>query len=137
MAITIKKVYSDLDLSFNRNPNTGDVAISYDDQAVIRSVRSLLLTNFYERPFQPNLGSNLTGLLFENTSKSMESILAREIRDCIVNFEPRVSFDDSVETPPIIVNMNSDENGYNVSVTFYIGNNTAPTTLNLLLKRTR
>jgi len=134
---TLKKVYSDLDLSFNRNPNTGDVAISYDDQAVIRSVRSLLLTNFYERPFQPNLGSNLTGLLFENTSKSMESILAREIRDCIENFEPRVFFDDSIETPPIIVNMNSDENGYNVSMTFYVGNNTAPTTLNLLLKRTR
>jgi hypothetical protein len=48
-----------------------------------------------------------------------------------------VSFDDNVETPPIIVNMNSDENGYSVSITFYVGNNTAPTTLNLLLKRTR
>ena len=138
MAKTLKKIYSDLDLSFNKNPGTGDVSISYDEQAVLRSVRNLLLTNFYDRPFQPKLGSNLTGLLFENTSRQMESVIAGEIRNCIENFEPRVFFDDTdPDTSPIVVAMNSNENGYNVTVTFYIGNNTAPSTLNLLLKRTR
>jgi len=76
---TIKKIYSDIDLSFNRNPVTGDVTISYDEQAVLRSVRNLLLTNRYERLFQPNVGSNLTGLLFENTGPEMESVIATEI----------------------------------------------------------
>ena len=138
MAKTLKKIYSDLDLTFNRNPATGDVAISYDEQAVLRSVRNLLLTNFYERPFQPRLGSNLTGLLFENTSRQMEAVIEKEIRNCINNYEPRVSFDDSDETaPPVVVRMNNDENGYTATITFYIANNTAPTTLNLLLKRTR
>ncbi len=143
MATALKKIYSDLDLSFNRNPVTGDIAISYDEQAVLRSVRNLLLTNRFERPFQPNLGSNLTGLLFENTTPDMESIIATEIRDCITNYEPRVSFDFSVDPTtreviePIVVKINSDENGYNVRLTFYIGNNTTTTTLNLLLKRTR
>ena len=143
MATALKKIYSDLDLSFNRNPVTGDIAISYDEQAILRSVRNLLLTNFYERPFQPDLGSNLTGLLFENTSAAMESIITREIKDCITNYEPRVTFDESFDSftgkknEPIVVKMNSDENGYNVSLTFYIANNTSPTTLNLLLKRTR
>ena len=52
MANTLKNIYSDLDLTFSRIPGKNDVALSYDDQAVIRSVRNLLLTNFYERPFQ-------------------------------------------------------------------------------------
>jgi phage baseplate assembly protein W len=138
MAITLKKIYSDLDLSFNRNPNTGDVAISYDEQAVIRSLKNLLQTNHYDRPFQPDLGTNLTGLLFENTSKSLETTIAREIRDCVRNFEPRVTFiDDTENQRSIVVNVNSDGNGYNVTLTFYVGNNTSATTLNLLLKRTR
>lgn len=138
MATTLKKIYSDIDLSFNKNPITGDVAISYDDQAVIRSVRNLLLTNFYERPFQPNLGSNLTGLLFENTSSAMEAVIAKEISNCITNYEPRVTLIDNTDNQSaIVVKINSDENGYNVTINFYIGNNTTPTTLNLLLKRTR
>lgn len=135
---TIKKIYSDIDLSFSRNPVTGDIAISYDEQAVLRSVRNLLLTNKFERLFQPDVGSNLTGLLFENTSQNMESIIAKEIEACISNYEPRVNLDfTDRETQPIVVKMNSDENGYNVTLTFYIANNTTPTTLNLLLKRTR
>lgn len=135
---TIKKIYSDIDLSFSRNPVTGDVAISYDEQAVLRSVRNLLLTNKYDRLFQPDVGSNLTALLFENTSSNMENIIAKEIEACILNYEPRVNLDfTDRETQPIVVKMNPDENGYNVTLTFYIANNTTPTTLNLLLKRTR
>jgi hypothetical protein len=140
---TIKKIYSDIDLSFNRNPVTGDVTISYDEQAVLRSVRNLLLTNRYERLFQPNVGSNLTGLLFENTGPEMESVIATEIQNCITNYEPRVSLDFSTDpntgeqNNPIVVRATPDENGYNVTLRFYIANNTTPTTLNLLLKRTR
>jgi phage baseplate assembly protein W len=128
---TLKNIYSDLDLTFNRSPITGDVAISYDDQAVIRSVTNLLSTNHYERPFQPGIGSNLEALLFENASPLMERTIAREIEDCINNYEPRVTLQ------YVDVSTTSDEQGYNVRLSFFIGNNTTPTPVNLLLQRTR
>jgi phage baseplate assembly protein W len=128
---TLKKIYSDIDLTFNRLPVTGDIAISYDNQAVIRSVSNLLLTNHYERPFQPGVGSNLEKMLFENVSSMMEGAIAREIEDCINNYEPRVKLN------KITVSASDGENGYNISLSFFIGNNTAPTSVNLLLKRTR
>jgi phage baseplate assembly protein W len=128
---TLKKIYSDIDLTFNRVPVTGDIAISYDNQAVIRSVSNLLLTNHFERPFQPGIGSNLEKLLFENVSPMMEGSISREIEDCINNYEPRVKLNE------IKVTASDGQNGYNVSLSFFIGNNTAPTSVNLLLQRTR
>ena len=84
-----QKIFSDLDLTFKRTPVTGDVAMRYNEQAVIASVRNLLLTNFYERPFQPDVGSNLTGLLFEPATNITASILSDEIKSVITNYEPR------------------------------------------------
>ena len=88
---TLKKIYADLDLTFTRNPGTGDVSMSYDEQSVIRSVRNLLMTNFYERPFQPTLGSNLNAFLFEQISAITASSIETEIKNVVNNFEPRVS----------------------------------------------
>jgi phage baseplate assembly protein W len=128
---TLKKIYSDLDLTFNRTPVKNDVAISYDDQAVIRSVRNLLLTNFYERPFQPNLGSNINKLLFEPVNNLTSGNLKADIENVIKNYETRVSIDEIIVTP------NADENAYYITLQFYIGNNTSPTTVNLVLERSR
>jgi phage baseplate assembly protein W len=127
----LQKIYSDIDLTFNKMPVTKDVAMSYDNQAVIRSVRSLLLTNFYERPFQPNLGSNLDAILFEPATNLSSSLLETEIRNVIKNYEPRVS----VES--VNVSLNPDMNSFSVSLFFYIGNNTAITPVNLTLQRSR
>jgi hypothetical protein len=127
----LQKIYSDIDLTFNKMPVTKDVAMSYDNQAVIRSVRSLLLTNFYERPFQPNLGSNLDAILFEPATNLSASLLETEIRNVIKNYEPRVS----VES--VNVSLNPDMNSFSVSLFFYIGNNTAITPVNLTLQRSR
>ena len=60
-----QRLYSDIDLRFTPNPVTGDVSFSYDDQAVIRSVRNLLSTKPYERLWNPTLGSEIDNLLFE------------------------------------------------------------------------
>jgi phage baseplate assembly protein W len=128
---TLKKIYSDLDLTFNRTPVKNDVAISYDDQAVIRSVRNLLLTNFYERPFQPNLGSNINKLLFEPVNNLTSGNLKADIENVIKNYETRVSIDEIIVTP------NADENAYYITLQFYIRNNTSPTTVNLVLERSR
>ena len=127
----LQKIYSDLDLTFRRLPVTNDVALSYDEQAVIRSVRNLLLTGFYERPFQPNLGSNLNKLLFEPADQITSNLIESEVRDVISNFDPRIT----VNT--INVTISPDENSFNLSMTFFVGNNTRATTVTLLLQRSR
>jgi len=125
------KIYSDLDLTFNRLPGSGDVAMRYDSQSVISSVRNLLLTNFYERPFQPNLGSNIDALLFEPITDLTANILQNEIKNVINNFEPRVQ----IKSLSVVVTPN--QNSFSVNLEFYIGNNTTPTAVNLILQRSR
>jgi len=128
---TLQKIYSDIDFTFNRQPGKGDIALRYDEQSVISSVRNLLLTNFYERPFQPELGSNINSLLFENISPITASIIETEIETVLNNFEPRVTVSN------ISVQALLDQNSFFATVTFFIGNNTTPTAVNLLLQRDR
>lgn len=128
---TLQKIYADLDLTFARNPVTGDVSMSYDEQAVIRSVRNLLLTNYYERLFQPSLGSNVDAYLFEPSNSITAASLETEIRTTIENYEPRVIID------KIQVISIEDKNAFYVELHFFIGNNTSPTSVNLLLERSR
>jgi len=128
---TLPKIYADLDLTFNRTPGTGDVALRYNDQAVIASVRNLLLTNFYERPFQPDLGSNIDAILFEPATELTANMLETEIRNVIDNYEPRVQID------KLVVQLNPDQETFSVLLQFYVGNNTVPTAVNLILQRSR
>lgn len=128
---TITKIYSDIDFTFTKKPVTNDVSLSYDQQAVIRSVRNLLLTKKYERPFNPDLGSNVDALLFENASPLVATALEQEILNTINNYEPRVNMSS------IDVSVNPDMNSYNVTLTFFIENATLPTTVTLLLERNR
>jgi len=128
---TLKKIYSDIDLTFTPSPSTGDVSMSYDEQSVIRSVRNLLMTNFYERPFQPTLGSNLNALLFEPISAITSSSLETEITNVINNYEPRATID-NVKVVAI-----PDANAFHINLSFYIGNNTTPSAVNILLERSR
>ena len=100
-------------------------------EAVINSVKNLILTNHYERPFQPDLGSNIRRLLFENADAITASLLEREIQQTIENFEPRARVKD------IRVIAKFDENGFEVELTFYIVNVTAPITINFFLERIR
>ena len=97
---TVKKIYSDIDFTFTKKPGVGDVALSYDAQAVIRSIRNLLLTRHYERLFNPDLGSNLDLILFEMVSPIAAAALQKEIENTISNYEPRALLTD------IIVNAN-------------------------------
>jgi phage baseplate assembly protein W len=128
---TTKKIYSDIDFTFTRKPVTADVALSYDSQAVIRSIRNLLLTKHFERPFNPQIGSGLDILLFEPVSSITSSLLENEIRTTIENFEPRATLNEVKVTP------DPDKNAYAVFLSFYIENSTLPTTVTLLLERNR
>ena len=128
---TLSKIYSDIDFTFTKKPVTGDVALSYDDQAVIRSVRNLLSTRNYERPFNPDLGSSMDALLFENISPLVATSIKNEISRMVSNYEPRANIKD------VVVNSQPDKNAYNVTLSFYIENATLPTTVTLLLERNR
>jgi phage baseplate assembly protein W len=128
---TSKKLYSDIDLSFTRTPGRNDIALSFDELAVIRSLRYLLLTNNYERPFQPNFGSGIQKMLFEPVNSLTASQLKTQIYTTISNYEPRVNLQNVIVTEMI------DNNAYNVTLEFYIGNNASPTELTLILERTR
>ena len=110
------RVYKDLNLNFNRNAVTGDVSTLSDVNAVKRSIRNLLLTNHYDRPFHPEIGSNIAALLFENFGPITGNQLSRTIHEMITNFEPRARVE-SVEAIPI-----PDNNTYDVSIYFYVDN---------------
>ena len=128
---TINKIYSDIDFTFTKKPVTADVALSYDTQAVSRSIRNLLNTKNYDRLFNPDLGSQITGLLFENVSPIIAGTMETIISNLITNYEPRAKLQS------VRVTSQPDLNAYNVSITFYIENATLPTTITILLERNR
>jgi phage baseplate assembly protein W len=126
------QVFSDLNLNFVAHPLTGDITKLTNIEAVKRSVRNLINTNFYERPFHPEIGSNVRSVLFEPVSQIIEDILSRHIQDVIENFEPRVE----------LININSranvDENAYSVTIEFFVRNSPSGVqTVNLFLERLR
>ena len=131
MASTIKNRYSDLDLTFTMHPVKKDIVLSVDDQAVIRAVRNLIMTNHYERPFHPEIGSNVRRLLFDNLDTVTASAIESEIRTTITNFEPRVSITNIQVLP------DGDNNGFKVYLEFTVVNLTTPVTINFFLERIR
>jgi phage baseplate assembly protein W len=131
MANTLQNRYTDLDLKFTKHPIKKDIVLSVDDQAVIRSVRNLILTNHFERPFHPEVGSNVTKLLFEPITPLTANYLQREIEDTIKNFEPRVKLQQ------VVVQVNPDNNSYQAIISFFINNQVQPITTNLVLQRLR
>jgi len=122
--------YSDLDLDFNMS-TTGDVSKKTGAEAIKRSVRNLIFTNYYERKFQSFIGSGVTSLLFELDNPFVTVSLQTAISDCINNFEPRVSLQ-SVD-----VSDDPDNNGFNVTLTYVILNKNLPVTTGLFLERIR
>jgi phage baseplate assembly protein W len=128
---TIQKLYSDIDFTLSKRPVLNDIALSYDNQAIIRSLRNILLTKKFEKLWNPEFGSNIDTLLFENISSVTAAALEKEISVAIENYEPRVNMKNVVVTPYI------DRNAYDVTLTFYISNATQPTTVTVFLERNR
>ena len=113
--------YTDLDLFFGRKSVSKDINKVTDIQAVKRSIRNLVLTNHYEKPFHPEIGSGVRDVLFENMTPTTAHILTRKIEMVIENFEPRARLI-SVSAFP-----NLDRNEYECTISFYVVN--APTEL--------
>ena len=123
--------FSDIDLSFTRNLVTSDVVQIEDVIAVKRSVKNLVQTNFYERPFQPELGCGIRELLFEPYSPLTAVFLKRKISEVITNHEPRVRLEDiSLDDDP-------DRNRSKVDLYFYVVGINEPQTVSTFLQRLR
>lgn len=127
----IVRDFKDLDLNFNIHPIRKDISKSIGPMAVVNSIKNLILTNHYERPFQPDIGSNVRRLLFENLDNITATTIKDEIERTIVNYEPRAT----VKT--INVTADYDNNGFKVYLEFFIVNQTAPIIINFLLERIR
>jgi phage baseplate assembly protein W len=108
--------YRDLDLFFSRKNGTNDIEKITDIEAVKRSVRNLVLTNFYEKPFHPEIGSGIRDMLFENMTPITAVVLARKVEDVIENFEPRARLIGVRALP------NLDRNEYEVTIEFFVVN---------------
>jgi phage baseplate assembly protein W len=125
------RAYKDLDMNFTIHPIRKDINKSIGENAIINSIKNLLLTNHYERPFQPYLGSNIRKLLFEPLDAIVARTLEVEITNVLTNFEPRV------EIIEIKVVPRYDENAFQVSLTFKPINLLTPVTITFFLERVR
>ena len=126
-----KNVYRDFDLYFSSNPLTDDIGTKSDLSAINQSLHNLILTNYYERPFYPQIGCNVRKILFE----PMDDITRRDLEDAISytvkNFEPRVRLID------VIAEFLPDQNSYNVSMRYEIRATALKTKFDVVLKRLR
>jgi phage baseplate assembly protein W len=123
--------YKDLDLNFILHPVKKDLIKVVGERAVINSIKNLVSTNHYEKPFNPSFGSNLRRLLFENADKLTATLIEREITEVITNYEPRAS------VSSVTVSPTTDLNGFNVELEFFIVNRTDPIAINFFLERIR
>ena len=125
------KTYSDLNLNFTKNPATNDVARLTDIEAVKRAVRNLILTNQFERPFHPEIGSSIRDLLFETITPLNAVLLEDRIREVIINFENRAQLTN------VNVIDDADRNGYRVIINFQVLNSVDNVSITEFLQRLR
>lgn len=129
--ITRQKDYTDLDLDFVKKPGTKEINKLVGVESIKRSIRNLILTNFYERPFRHYIGSNAQKLLFDPLTVLTAHMLNNAIQETIQNFEPRAKLI-SVSTTP-----KYDNNGYECQITFQPLNRLEPVVTSIFLERIR
>lgn len=129
-----KNVYKDLDFNFSRLALTNDVGSKTDTNAIKQSVTNLVMTNFGERPFHPEIGSDVNSLLFEPASALTYSIIEDAIKNVLDNFEPRIQVTSvRVDDTP----NNIDQNSVFVRITFIFLEKNEEDSFDIVLERLR
>ena len=131
VAVT-KSAYADLDILFRRHPQTGDVVVRTDADAVKRSVRNIILTNHYERPFKPGFGGSIRELLFDLTTSRKLRKVQKRIQNMLETFEPRIE--------KIVIKLNDtdgDNNEVSLGVYYSIKNGVSNQSMEMTLTRAR
>jgi phage baseplate assembly protein W len=126
-----KDIFSDFSLGFTAHPVTGQLSRKKNRDAVKQSVKSLILTDFYERPFKPRIGCNIRNSLFELFTPITQQKMQNAVREVIKNYEPRAQIID------VFVEDRPDHNALTVSVAFSIKNDPNPVVLDVILERVR
>lgn len=133
MATTYRNVrrYTDINLMFAPHPYSKDILTRKNVDAVKASIQNLILTKNYERPFHPEIGSQVMSLMFENMTPSTIAAIERSIENTITIFEPRARL--------IEVNIvdKSDSNAIDIEVIFSISNVSLPVTVTTTINRVR
>lgn len=124
-------VFSDIDMHFIGHPITGELSRKLNREAVRQSVKSLILTDFYERPFKPDVGCNIRHHLFELFTPPVKQLMEETIRATIRNHEPRA------EIIAVQVEDRPDQNSIMISVAFAIHNDPEPVIFDMLIERVR
>jgi len=125
-----RRWFTDIDINMNLHPQSGDLVLKYDINSIKRSIKNLILTNQYERPFKPSLGINLSAMLFELSTMGTDGIvLEQDIITLINNFEPRANVTDVISE--------LEGNSLNVTIYLTISNDPRPQELNITLERVR
>ena len=131
MATRNTRLYSDLNLLFTKHPVTADVTKKNDEEAVKASLRNLISTKHYERPFHPEIGCQVYNLLFENFNPITAQVMKKTIYDAINKFEPRVTVLD------VKIREDVDKNDLSVDIIFRLNNSEKPITLTTSITRAR
>jgi phage baseplate assembly protein W len=127
----IAREFKDLDMNFTLHPIRKDVNKLVAERAVINSIKNIVLTAHYEKPFNPDFGSNIRRLLFENLDNLTASAIEREIEETVRNYEPRVNL---LETT---ARADFENNGFKIEMKFMIINQTQPLSITFFLERIR
>ena len=125
------KNFVDIDLSFKANPFTKDIYLKTDEDAVKTALKHLILTKNFERPFHPEIGTQVQSLMFENFSPAVKIALERTIQETIELFEPRIRL------ISVTVSETRMSNDLAINIVFALRNTETPITLTTLLSRVR
>jgi len=128
--VASKEVYSDLDMNFTAHPITGDITIKKDSDAIKQSIKNIMLTNYYERPFKPALAGGMRDLLFALNTERRVKTAQMKIKEVIEDFEPRVSN----VIPQFTIKRNND---LHITINYTILNGMPNQEVNMTLKRAR
>ena len=127
-----QSTFKDLSVVFKKHPVTDDLVTVKDKVAIAQSISNLLQTNNGERPFNPDLGSGIRELLFEQADWGTAAAISGRVRECLVKYEPRIK----------VLRVNSDpdynSNGFDVSIEYEIlGRDDGKIVAEVFLERTR
>ena len=129
--VSRKRGWADLDLSLTLHPIRKDLMPLKDDNAIKNAVKNLLLTSFFERPFNSDIGANLVALLFEPADVITKIALRDNIRKVITKYETRVSIN-NIQITDLV-----DKNAYHIAVNFLIKEYDTNTDVEIVLRRLR
>ena len=131
LVLSLNRNYQDVSFTMFKHPMNRDVGKKTSSAAVKQAIEALLKTNYFERPMQPHIGSDIKKLLFEPMDGITAELLKSEVQTAVTRLEPRASILDTKVTPQY------ENNRYVVSITFSIDSTQKPEEVEVLLQQTQ